>query len=348
MNSSGDLVHLLVGMRPGIACVGNEFGDRPTLNEESNPMGNAWEIYALRYATMSPRTPHMNYLSPDPHETTAADLDYFVWLIRGEGREIVVDTGFSAAMAAKRGREHIRCPTAALRALGCDASKVRDVVITHLHYDHVGSGCPPAGNDTICNGADDDGSGTTALLGMAEALAKAPARPKRSVLFVWHCGEEKGLWGSRYFTEYPTVPLNQITAKAQALGDIRITQPGAEKKLEAALQNKIASGKLIPDTETTLKVEVGRPAFLAGEKGAALGAKAQAIYKEIDRELGLAPMTGGGTDAGFAGRSGKATVLESFGLAGFGYHAKDEYIEVDSIVPRLYLVTRLLTEIGKQ
>jgi glutamate carboxypeptidase len=143
-------------------------------------------------------------------------------------------------------------------------------------------------------------------------------------------------------------PINQITAKAQALGDIRITQPGAEKRLEAALQGRIASGRLIPDTETTLKIEVGRPAFLAGEKGAALGAKAQAIYKEIDRELGLAPMTGGGTDAGFAGRSGKATVVESFGLAGFGYHAKDEYIEVDSIVPRLYLVTRLLTEIGKQ
>ena len=71
----------------------------------------------------------------------------------------------------------------------------------------------PVGNDTICNGADDDGSGTTALLGMAEALAKAPTRPKRSVLFVWHCGEEKGLWGSRYFTEFPTVPLNQIVAQ---------------------------------------------------------------------------------------------------------------------------------------
>jgi glyoxylase-like metal-dependent hydrolase (beta-lactamase superfamily II) len=66
-------------------------------------------------------------------------LDYFVWLVRGEGREIVVDTGFSAAMAAKRGREHIRCPTEGLRTLGCDASTVKDVVITHLHYDHVGN-----------------------------------------------------------------------------------------------------------------------------------------------------------------------------------------------------------------
>ena len=56
--------------------------------------------------------------------------------------------------------------------------------------------------------------------------------------------------------------------------------------------------------------------------------------------------TGGATDAGFAGRSGKAVVLESFGLAGFGYHARDEYIEIDSIVPRLYLTTRLLMDIG--
>jgi len=96
---------------------------------------------------------------------------------------------------------------------GGDPGLKSEYVALGAHYDHVGSGCPPAGNDTICNGADDDGSGTTALLGMAEALAKSPTRPKRSVLFVWHCGEEKGLWGSRYFTEYPTVPLNQIVAQ---------------------------------------------------------------------------------------------------------------------------------------
>ena len=141
---------------------------------------------------------------------------------------------------------------------------------------------------------------------------------------------------------------NQIPELAVAGGDVRITVPGAEQKLNAALQAKIASGKLIPDTVTTVKLEVGRPAFLAGAPGRALGEQAQGIYKEIDRDLGLAPMTGGGTDAAFARRSGKATVVESFGLAGFGYHARDEYIELDSIVPRLYLVTRLLTDIGKQ
>jgi hypothetical protein len=96
---------------------------------------------------------------------------------------------------------------------GSDPVLKAEYVALGAHYDHVGSGCPPAGTDTICNGADDDGSGTTALLAMAEALAKAPSRPKRSVLFVWHCGEEKGLWGSRYFTEFPTVPLNQIVAQ---------------------------------------------------------------------------------------------------------------------------------------
>jgi Zn-dependent M28 family amino/carboxypeptidase len=48
---------------------------------------------------------------------------------------------------------------------------------------------------------------------MAEALAHASSRPKRSVLFVWHCGEEKGLWGSRYFTDYPTIPLDHIVAQ---------------------------------------------------------------------------------------------------------------------------------------
>src|SRR5258708_21086642 len=66
-------------------------------------------------------------------------LDYFVWLIRGGGREIVVDTGFSAAMAAKRGRQHLRCPSAGLRLLGVNTLNVQDVIITHLHYDPVGN-----------------------------------------------------------------------------------------------------------------------------------------------------------------------------------------------------------------
>jgi Zn-dependent M28 family amino/carboxypeptidase len=95
---------------------------------------------------------------------------------------------------------------------GGDPVLKNEYVALGAHYDHVGIGIPVKG-DAIYNGADDDGSGTTALLAMAEALGKARTRPKRSVLFVWHAGEEKGLWGSRYFTSYPTVPLEQVVAQ---------------------------------------------------------------------------------------------------------------------------------------
>jgi hypothetical protein len=67
--------------------------------------------------------------------------------------------------------------------------------------------------DSIRNGADDDGSGTVALLELAEAFSRAGARPRRSILFVNHTGEEAGLLGSRWFTDHPTVPLDSIVAE---------------------------------------------------------------------------------------------------------------------------------------
>ena len=106
---------------------------------------------------------------------------------------------------------------------GSDALLKNEYVALGAHYDHVGIGIPVDG-DAIYNGADDDGSGTTALLAMAEALAKTNVRPKRSVLFVWHTGEERGLWGSQYFTTYPTIPLDKIVAQ------INIDMIGRSKK----------------------------------------------------------------------------------------------------------------------
>jgi len=67
--------------------------------------------------------------------------------------------------------------------------------------------------DSIYNGADDDGSGTVAVLEIAEAMAAARVKPKRSIIFVWHAGEEAGLWGSDHFTENPTVPRDAIVAQ---------------------------------------------------------------------------------------------------------------------------------------
>jgi hypothetical protein len=67
--------------------------------------------------------------------------------------------------------------------------------------------------DSVLNGADDDGSGSMALLEIAEELARGPEKPKRSVLFVWHAAEELGLLGSDYFTRHPTVPRDSISAE---------------------------------------------------------------------------------------------------------------------------------------
>jgi glyoxylase-like metal-dependent hydrolase (beta-lactamase superfamily II) len=98
---------------------------------------SAYEVYAVKYAHHERRASE-NFIGGDPHDGPMP-LDYFVWLVRGEGRELLVDTGFSAAMAVKRGRRHLRCPTQGLKMLGVDTGSVKDVVITHLHYDHVGN-----------------------------------------------------------------------------------------------------------------------------------------------------------------------------------------------------------------
>jgi hypothetical protein len=71
----------------------------------------------------------------------------------------------------------------------------------------------PARLDSIVNGADDDGSGSMALLEIAEVVVRSGVRPKRSLLFVWHTGEESGLQGSRWFTQNPTVPRDSIVAQ---------------------------------------------------------------------------------------------------------------------------------------
>src|SRR5258707_2416222 len=81
----------------------------------------------------------MNPLLPDPHETSAQALDYFVWLIRVGGRDIRVDTGFNAAEAQARTRKLTLNPVEALARFGVRAEAIKDVVVTHLHYDHAGN-----------------------------------------------------------------------------------------------------------------------------------------------------------------------------------------------------------------
>jgi Peptidase family M28 len=98
---------------------------------------------------------------------------------------------------------------------GSDPALSGSYVALGAHLDHIGVQ-PPLRGDSIANGADDDGSGSMALVSIARALAASPARPRRSILFVWHTGEEAGMLGSEWFVTHPTVPVDSIVAQLNA------------------------------------------------------------------------------------------------------------------------------------
>jgi Peptidase family M28 len=93
---------------------------------------------------------------------------------------------------------------------GSDPQLKREYLVYSAHMDHIG--ITPGQPDSINNGADDDASGTVGVIELAEAFSRAGARPKRSVIFLTVSGEEKGLWGSNYFTSNPPVPIDNIVA----------------------------------------------------------------------------------------------------------------------------------------
>ncbi len=98
---------------------------------------------------------------------------------------------------------------------GGDPILKNEYVVISAHLDHIGLSAPRADGDNINNGADDDGSGSAGLLAMARAYAEGAAkgiRPRRSIIFLWNAGEEKGLWGSQYFNEFPPVDPRKIVA----------------------------------------------------------------------------------------------------------------------------------------
>lgn len=86
--------------------------------------------------------------------------------------------------------------------------------------------------DSISNGADDDGSGTVSILEIAQAFAQGPVKPKRSLIFIWQMGEEKGLWGSEWFTNHPTVPRDSIIA------DLNLDMVGRGARTDITGRNK--------------------------------------------------------------------------------------------------------------
>jgi glyoxylase-like metal-dependent hydrolase (beta-lactamase superfamily II) len=97
----------------------------------------AYELFAVKYGRHE-RNARANFIGGDPHDGPMP-LDYFIWLARGVKRSFVIDTGFNAEASALRKRQMLRSPAEALRLLGVDAAAVEDVILTHLHYDHVGN-----------------------------------------------------------------------------------------------------------------------------------------------------------------------------------------------------------------
>jgi Zn-dependent M28 family amino/carboxypeptidase len=105
-----------------------------------------------------------------------------------------------------------RPPNVAGIVRGSDPALRDSYVVVSAHFDHVGVGRPDARGDSIYNGADDNGTGTAALLELAQAFAAMPVKPGRSILLLAVSGEEKGLLGSAYYGDNPTVPREAIVA----------------------------------------------------------------------------------------------------------------------------------------
>jgi hypothetical protein len=107
--------------------------------------------------------------------------------------------------------DRARAPNVLAVIPGSDPVLRNEYVVISAHMDHVGVGAPVNG-DSIYNGADDDGSGTVGVLEVARALAALPTRPRRSIVILHVSGEEKGLIGSEWFSDHPTLPLDHIVA----------------------------------------------------------------------------------------------------------------------------------------
>jgi hypothetical protein len=156
---------------------------------------------------------------------------------------------------------------------GTDPALKSTYVMFGAHLDHVGyrtaaggggraggrGAAPAAGEnaepDLISNGADDDGSGSTGLLGIAKAFATGP-KPKRSVVFVWHAGEEAGLLGSKYNADFPVVPLDKVQAQLNIdmIGRNRNDDPSQSNNVYVIGADRISTDlhNLVVDTDASL------------------------------------------------------------------------------------------------
>ena len=140
---------------------------------------------------------------------------------------------------------------------------------------------------------------------------------------------------------------NVIPAEARATADYRILRVADYDRVERTVRARIRN-RLIADTTVEVAFERRRPPLEITRASRALAAHAQAVYREIGRTLRVSEQAaGGGTDAAFAALETDAPVIEGFGLVGAGAHSDArEYVELDSLAPRLYLLARMITDVA--
>ncbi|WP_241055071.1 M20/M25/M40 family metallo-hydrolase [Achromobacter xylosoxidans] len=141
---------------------------------------------------------------------------------------------------------------------------------------------------------------------------------------------------------------NVIPGQATAQADARALKVADFDALERTLQERIQK-KLLPEAKVSIKFEVRRPPLEATPASRALANHGVAIYQELGLPMKVVDRaSGGGTDAAFAALKARGPVIEGMGLSGFGAHSNDaEYIQIPSIVPRLYLATRMIMDVSQ-
>jgi hypothetical protein len=176
-----------------------ERSNRSQMQDPSRPIGSPL-VLSVRSAKLAPILTRLGADSSAVQQASEAPLA--AQTLRGAQLHV---------HARLRAVEHNSAPNVVGILEGSDPRLKREYVVLSAHMDHVGVGRPVNG-DSIYNGADDDASGTIAVVEAAEAFAQLQPRPKRSIIFLTVSGEEKGLWGSAYFADHSPVPVADIVA----------------------------------------------------------------------------------------------------------------------------------------
>lgn len=180
-------------------------------------MADVYKVFAVRYAKFD-RLSSENFIGGDPHDVSMP-LFYYVWVIINESRTIVVDTGFDQASAERRHRQIDRPIREGLAAIGVDAGSVRDVIITHMHYDHAGnSGLFPAARFHLQEAEMAYSTGRC----MCHELTRYPYDPDDVISMVRRVYEGRVAFCDGDREIFPGVSLHRIGGHSRGLQAVRV------------------------------------------------------------------------------------------------------------------------------